>query len=359
VKGLREEGTALAGEVQDLRKEANDLKVAVANLERAGFTKKVMTELKHSWVKNEDEALSVLHDKKKALEAQSTVQQLAKEEASVKSRVNSLERKEHKVAKKLASEENRLDRIRSETLAAQKAISVVEAALRRGYTPNDLISVFVWLERMEIQKQPICSIERLLEFFAEAKNLSNLKHEKLAVENEVEELREVASKLKADTEIQKVMTIRSFQEQTEKSSEAIASVATKFREEAMRIISEMANRSRAANEVVASSMQERAKIEEQIRRLQPALALFRISPPSDLLKTISPKTGILLLENARSRVQKRFPNAKTMAIYDLVAGEFISNPLTGTFMNVEVFLKFYIECIRRLLAEEETERQSG
>ncbi|GAH25090.1 unnamed protein product, partial [marine sediment metagenome] len=52
---------------------------------------------------------------------------------------------------------------------------VVDDGLSRGYTPAQLVSLFVGLERLEIQNQSDSSIEYFLEAIAEAKNLLNLK----------------------------------------------------------------------------------------------------------------------------------------------------------------------------------------
>jgi chromosome segregation ATPase len=179
---LREKKECRAIEVQSLRKDADDLKADMDTLRGMGYTEEIIAKIKQAWVKSGAEALSVLEDQRKALEARSAVQHLAQEEKAVMSRVNALCRKERRTAKKLVSEENRLDRVISEVAVAQRAVNVVEAALRRGYSPDDLVSLFVWLEKMEIQKQPQLSLGGLLELFAEAKSLVNVKRAKAVVE---------------------------------------------------------------------------------------------------------------------------------------------------------------------------------
>jgi hypothetical protein len=87
------------------------------------------------------------------------------------------------------------------------------------------------------------------------------------------------------------------------------------------------------------------------------LVLFGISPRSELLKAVSPQMVVLLLENVRPWFEKRFAGAKANAFYDFVGATFVSNPVAGNLMNVEAFLKFFVESVRRLLAEEESGRR--
>ena len=339
VHELREERKALTIEVQSLRREADEHKTAVAKLETQGYTKKVMARLKHTSVKNEDEALLVLCDQQTATEVRTSVQCLKIEEAASKDSVISLKLKEQRLAGKLASKKNTLDSVKSQISVIQKVTDVVEAAFRRRYAPGDLISILVWLEKMEIQKQPQQSIQRLIELFAEAKGLSKLKQDKIALETEVMKLRTTRSTIEADIEFQKVLAERALEEQVESNKETLKSVATQFKEEVSQTISEMAEKMSAASEILDKSKNE------------PVRLLYAMIQSPEILDAIPPPMMIVLMENLTLWCERHFHNADVAVVYDVAANEFRFNDFAVPRFRVSALIKLAAEAIRKLISQ--------
>jgi hypothetical protein len=280
-----------------------------------------------------------LCDHQKAVEVRTSIQRLELKEEAVKDRVTSLEQKEKRLIGKLTLEKNALGSVRSQKSAVQKVADLIEVAFRRGYTPEDLISIFVWLERMEIKKQPKQSIQRLIELFAEARELSTLKQNKIAVEAKVMKLRQTRINLEADIEFQKVTAERTLEEIAENNKEALASAAAQFKEEVSQAISEMAEKAKAASEVLDRSKNE------------PARLLHEMIQNPEILDAIPPPLMIVLMENLALWCERHFHSADVAVTCDGASNEFRFNDFAAPKFRVSALIKLAAEAIRKLLSQ--------
>jgi hypothetical protein len=299
----------------------------------------VISRLKCAWVKDEDEALSALYDQQTATEVRTTVQRLKLEKEALKDSVTSLKLKEERLAGKLTSEKNALDSVKSQISVIQEVTDVVEAAFRRGYTPEDLISILVWLAKMEIQKQPKQSIHRLVELLAETKGLSKLKQDKIAVEEEVTKLRQIRSKLETDIEFLKVVAGRGLEEMVEDSKESLMSVAEQFKKGFLRAIAELTEKMNAASEVLDKSKNE------------PARLLYEMIQSPEVLDAIPPPMMITLMENLSLWCERHFCTADVAVIYDGFENEFRFNDYAVPRYRVSALIKLVAEAVRRLISQ--------
>ena len=349
-QNLRIETQELSTENQRAKEIVDTIKAEAESLEKAGFTSELMEIVKKSWVKNGNEALSVLRDLDRAVELRVEVQNLSAKEIELKRSLNWLETKHQKTSKKLVSEKNQLDVVKAETSALQKVVKVVEAGLRRGYTPEEMIGIFVLLEMLEIQKQPELSIKRLVESIGVAKNLSTLKAEEVAAEKQVEQLHVAEDEMEKNLELQNSCYLESLEDVREKGKEAVASVADLASAEVGRIVSELADKTRVALQVTGASMLEQGKLMQLKSTLEPQIALLGLPSQADLAK-VSPGLVALLLENVSVWLEQRFPNATVRAWFDCGTNKFVPSPVVNL-VPVVAYLKVVMDSIKELTANE-------
>ena len=349
-QNLRIETQELSTENQRAKEIVDTIKAEAESLEKAGFTSELMEIVKKSWVKNGNEALSVLRDLDRAVELRVEVQNLSAKEIELKRSLNWLETKHQKTSKKLVSEKNQLDVVKAETSALQKVVKVVEAGLRRGYTPEEMIGIFVLLEMLEIQKQPELSIKRLVESIGVAKNLSTLKAEEVAAEKQVEQLHVAEVEMEKNLELQNSCYLESLEDVREKGKEAVASVADLASAEVGRIVSELADKTRVALQVTGASMLEQGKLMQLKSTLEPQIALLGLPSQADLAK-VSPGLVALLLENVSVWLEQRFPNATVRAWFDCGTNKFVPSPVVNL-VPVVAYLKVVMDSIKELTANE-------
>jgi hypothetical protein len=142
VQSLKTEKSVRLAEVQSTKERAEHLRADAESLEKAGFTPDVIEVVKKSWTKNAAEVLAVLQDVDKAVELRVEVQNLCIKTNELKRSTSLQETKLQKTDKKLASKKNILDVTEAEVLASQNVVSVVKAGMKRGYTPEQMISIF-------------------------------------------------------------------------------------------------------------------------------------------------------------------------------------------------------------------------
>lgn len=349
-QNLRIETQELSTENQRAKEIVDTIKAEAESLEKAGFTSELMEIVKKSWVKNGNEALSVLRDLDRAVELRVEVQNLSAKEIELKRSLNWLETKHQKTSKKLVSEKNQLDVVKAETSALQKVVKVVEAGLRRGYTPEEMIGIFVLLEMLEIQKQPELSIKRLVESIGVAKNLSTLKAEEVAAEKQVEQLHVAEVEMEKNLELQNSCYLESLEDVREKGKEAVASVADLASAEVGRIVSELADKTRVALQVTGASMLEQGKLMQLKSTLEPQIGLLGLPSQADLAK-VSPGLVALLLENVSVWLEQRFPNATVRAWFDCGTNKFVPSPVVNL-VPVVAYLKVVMDSIKELTANE-------
>lgn len=351
LRKLREERDDLRVEVQSAREEVDALNADIEGLEKTGYTGAVLATLKNSWVKNGDEALEVLCCFEKAVKVRETVQRLSEEEAELKRSVKGFETRKQNIAEKVNSEKNRLDMLKAKVSALQESVSVVEAILGRGYTQEQLISVFDFLRMVEIQKEPGLSIRRLVECFGAAEDLSSLKSEILMKEKKLEELRLIELEVEERIGSLKFDYLGILEEQVEKEKEVIASVADKAKDEISRGVQLMAEKVTQVNEDFALYTFEKGKFEQLKESLEPVLALLGMSSSFNLLKAVSPSTVVALLENVGTWLEQRFPGSSAKAVYNPVVKEFVANPFASP-IPVVAFSTCVAVCVRNLVLSE-------
>jgi hypothetical protein len=345
VQSRRAENSVVLAEVKSGRETVEEVKVEAEALEKAGFSSDVMGIVKNSWVRNGAEAVALLQDLDKATELRVEVQNLSEKEVELERSTSLQEKKLQNIYRKLASEKNQLDVIKTEVRVLQNVVSVVKAGMRRGYSPEQLVSIFSLLETMEIQKQPIQSIMRLVEAICAAKNLATLKGEEDAVGKRVEQLHIVEAEIETRLELQNSRFLGSLDDHAAKGKEAIASVTDQSLRGIRSVASEMAEKARIANEATTASILDIGKMEQQKRALEPQFALLGLSPQTGLAEKIPPDLVVLLLENVKHWLDQKFPNMNGSAGYDCLANKFVSNPWANP-IPIVAYLEFTIDCIK-------------
>ena len=120
-------------------------------------------------------------------------------------------------------------------------------------------------------------------------------------------LRQTRINLEADIEFQKVTAERTLEEIAENNKEALASAAAQFKEEVSQAISEMAEKAKAASEVLDRSKNE------------PARLLHEMIQNPEILDAIPPPLMIVLMENLALWCERHFHAADVAVIYDCAA----------------------------------------
>jgi myosin heavy subunit len=366
VETLGAEKETLTADVESLRQEHDELQDDVTEIRSRGFTPEVVTVLKTALDKDGAEIADLLEVHEKSCELRKEVALLEQRRTGLTSEVRFLDEKRQKMRKKLASEENRLDRLEAQLAAFQDVVEILNQAIMDGYKPEQLKALLFWLRKLETDSEPGLSISHFLECLAEAKKLLVLKREAQIVEKRLGELTKAEVEVKAKVKIVQDVVLKGIGEAKTSGEQAIVSVGVQARDEVIRLASEFEAEiktiANAASTTVASSIGETAKLQEQKAKLesliQPAQILIGITDSSYDLKAVEPSLVATLLERFVLYCERRYPNAVINAMYNSVTQEFVVNPPLPTLIRISDLLKLAAEGIRKRMIQEEHEKQS-
>jgi len=316
-------------EVTGLQEHRDKVLAEIEVLAERGFTAEIMGKLRTA-NRNGAEVDAILTTQGGVRELDNEIATSEKAKRALNDELIALQKKAQRIKKKLASKENKLDLVETQLAISQQVVDVVNAAIRDGYSPEQLRAMILLLRKLEIQANPTQSINHLLQCLVEAKNLLSLKNKVNLAESKFNELLKAEAETKARIEILQNAFLSEMASAGRTSEKTIASVALHLETELSRVVSSSVDAIRTAsstvNEALRCEVDELGRLKEEKGKLEsflePAHILLGMVGSSELLKTISAALVIALLQNIAMWCDLKSPDAEIGALYDTVANEF-------------------------------------
>lgn len=352
VDNLKKQEIKLFSTVKDLSEKVAGFQRDTKAFEKKGFSSEIVYAIKNSRIKNGTAILEFLLNQKNSLELQKEIQQLKEKKKELDICVISLKRDKIKTKKILRSEKNHIDLIRAEKASFQKIISVVELCFKRGYTHAQIVSLFVGLERMEIQKQPTASIEYFLEAIAKAKNLLNLTQKTNLAKKRLAKIKKEIAELEDTFQFNKEIVLKVIKSETEKSKQTIETVGDNLIKEADKIVAYLTSQIDHALINVKRSAIEAEKVEQARKFIDPLLSLIGIDTKSENWNKVPNHLVVRLLCNLQTWLDLKYPGVNEKIQINAVKGELELSPFGPISPKISSLLKVVAECIKKYEVEE-------
>ena len=312
-------------QINEKQKKLDTLDKGIELIEAKGINLELIELLEQAKDRDAEELRTLLQLKNSDIELQKKVELKLEQEEQLTKNISKLEKIEQNNLKKLASQRNELDFIEAEKLVWGKTSEVIKFAFKRGYSKEEIASIFLALEKMEIKDQPISSIKRLIDLFSEAKSFVNLKTQKQFLEKTVEELSKNEKEIRALIEYEIDSLTPLSEKITEEVKKIIKSAGETVNEtllvpinnELKKIQTERDAFANQKSKIIAYYKSELGKLESQKTIVKPLIYLMGFDSDPEAYKKVSDKQVVGILENIQFWFENKYPNSIVQATINL------------------------------------------